>query len=195
VLALLSGVIGAVIQSYTTQSVSLEENAALIAIERLKADASIELERQNQEFAERLERAQFETTLILKAIEAPQREDQIRNLKFFLNAEFITDPDGKIAGMDEDAFPSLAPPQLFSERETLGATIDGLDAAGAKALVINIETVFPAIKPLIDAQYPQSIRAADQTGGQARSLLKRAVVWSVRSMEDVDKWQGAINSL
>ena len=117
VLALLSGILGGLIQSMTTHNVESDKNAALIEIERVKSNASIELESQKQKTLERLERAKFETTLILKATEASKREDQIRNLKFFLNAGFISDPGGKISNMDEDAFPSL-PIEQQSQRLT-----------------------------------------------------------------------------
>jgi hypothetical protein len=106
VLALLSGVIGGLIQSWATRDVEANKSAALIQIERVKADANIALEKQRQDAAERLDREKFETTLILKATEAVSRDDQIRNLKFFLNAGFIRDPDGKIAAMDTQSYPS-----------------------------------------------------------------------------------------
>lgn len=109
VLALLSAVIGGLIQGWVTRDVEAGKSQALISVEDLKARANIELERQKQEAAERLDRAKFETTLILKATEAAKREDQVRNLKFFLNAGFIRDPDGKIAKMDDGAYPSSPP--------------------------------------------------------------------------------------
>jgi S1-C subfamily serine protease len=58
------------------------------------------------ETKDQLERA-WQAALILKATDTPKREDQIRNLKFFIEAGFIRDPDSKIAKMPEDAFPSL----------------------------------------------------------------------------------------
>ena len=82
---------------------------ALISVERLKAQAGIDLEVQRQKAAEKLDRVKFETTLILKAIEAAKRDDQIRNLKFFINAGFISDDEGKIAKIDEGAYPTLPP--------------------------------------------------------------------------------------
>lgn len=85
-LAVISAVIGGLIQAGTTRD-----------IEVLRANA-----------ADKLAKNKFETTLILKAIEAPSRETQIRNLKFFLKAGFISDTDGKIAAIDEKDYPSLA---------------------------------------------------------------------------------------
>ncbi|WP_165421687.1 S1 family peptidase [Rhizobium ruizarguesonis] len=99
IIALASGVVGGLIQGATSRDVEGEKSKGSIAIEKLKAEANIALEKQK-----------FETTLILKATEASRREDQIRNLKFFLNAGFISDPDGKIAKMDDASFPSLPPP-------------------------------------------------------------------------------------
>ena len=102
-----SAIVGGLIQSSSTRGVEASRSEAQIAIERLRAEATIALETQKQLAAERLERGEFETTLILKAIEAPAREDQIKNLKFFLNAGFISDTDGKIAAIEENDFPSL----------------------------------------------------------------------------------------
>jgi len=82
-LAVFSGVTGGLIQAWATRDVEAGKSAALIQIERLKADENIALERQKQEAAERLDRAKFETTLILKATEAPKREDQIRTFSSF----------------------------------------------------------------------------------------------------------------
>lgn len=107
-LALASAVAGGWMQSAMTRDVEANKNLALVEIERLRAEASINLEKQKQDFEERIKKAEFETSLIVKAIEAPKREDQIRNLKFFLNAGFIDDEDGKIAAIKESDLPSLA---------------------------------------------------------------------------------------
>lgn len=112
-LALISGIIGGLIQASATKDVEAGKSAALIQIERVKADASIALERQK-----------FETTLILKATESPERDDQIRNLQFFLNAGFIRDPDEKIAKMSVQDYPSAPPPDLSSRGPPEGLTDD-----------------------------------------------------------------------
>jgi Trypsin-like peptidase domain len=108
-IALLSAVTGGAMQGFFARDVEAGKNQALIAVESLKADANIALEKQKQEAAEQLDRAKFETTLILKATEAPKREDAIRNLKFFLTAGFIHDPSGKIAKIDDAAYPTWSP--------------------------------------------------------------------------------------
>lgn len=106
-LAVLSAVAGGLIQAAMTKDVETSRNDAQLEMERLRAQATIDLEQQKQDAADRIAQNDFETTLILRAIEAPSRETQIRNLKFFLNAGFISDAEGKIANMDEADFPSL----------------------------------------------------------------------------------------
>jgi hypothetical protein len=75
------------------------------------------LERQKQAAAAELARHEFETKLILKAIETPDREEAIRNLQFFLHAGFIQDTEGKIASLGENKYPSITPP-LFARGVT-----------------------------------------------------------------------------
>jgi hypothetical protein len=127
VLALVSGAIGGVVQAWLTRDIEASKSSALIETERLKANANIALEKQKQESAERLDRAKFETTLILKATESPNRDEQIRNLKFFLKAGFINDPGDKIARMDESELPS-SPPPMTSRTASL-PSIDALSAS------------------------------------------------------------------
>lgn len=134
-LALLSGLIGGWIQSAATKDVAASNNSASLAIEDLKAKANIALEKQKQDAAERLDREKFETTLILKATEAASRQDQIRNLKFFLNAGFITDAEGKIAKMDEGAYPSLPPP--VPDKALTGA--DVFNATRGSVALVTVE--------------------------------------------------------
>jgi S1-C subfamily serine protease len=144
VIALLSAVAGGIIQGVATRDVEAGKNQALIAVEKLKAEGSIDLEKQKQDAAERLDRAKFETTLILKATEAVRREDQIRNLKFFLNAGFIKDPDGKIARIQETAFPSLPPPvsstpaDVFRQaRGSIGRVTATRDVSGQRDVYVG----------------------------------------------------------
>jgi hypothetical protein len=101
VLALVSGAVGGLVQAWTTRDVEESKSTALIKIEEVKAKANIDLERQR-----------FETGLITKATESPKREEQIRNLKFYLAAGFLSDPEHKIAAMNEDQYPSSPPPSI-----------------------------------------------------------------------------------
>lgn len=91
--------------------------------------------------------------------------------------------------------PGSASPEMFLRRSALGTAIDGLAAAKAKALVPKIATMFPEIKPFIDAQYPPDTLAADTTGSNAKIVLNRAVVLTVRTEQDAEKWQSAIGGL
>lgn len=125
VLAVASALLGAVVQGIFAQGVEGGRNEAQLDIERLRAQATIDLEKQKQAAAERIERAEFETTLILKAIEAPSRSDQVRNLKFFLNAGFISDAAGKIAAMNEADLPSLSPVTKTYSPSELSSTFRG----------------------------------------------------------------------
>jgi hypothetical protein len=122
VLALISGTAGAVIQALMTKDVEASKSGALIKIEEIKAKANIELERQKQDAAERLDRLKFETSLIAKATESVNREEQIRNLKFYLSAGFLKDEEGKISRMDVRDFPSSPQPEMRPVRELASVT-------------------------------------------------------------------------
>jgi len=109
-LAVFSGIGGAFIQSITTRDVEAGKSTTALSLEKTKVDGGLELERQKQMAAAVLTRQEFETKLILKAIETPDREEAIRNLQFFLSAGFIQDKDGKIAKLKTGQYPSITPP-------------------------------------------------------------------------------------
>ncbi len=109
-LAVVSGIGGAYIQSLTTRDVEAGKSVAALSLEKTKVDGDLELERQKQAATADLARREFETKLILKAIETPDRDEAIRNLQFFLSAGFIQDKDGKIAKLQADQYPSITPP-------------------------------------------------------------------------------------
>src|SRR5262249_22056403 len=83
-----------------------------LQIEKLKAEGNLELERSKQAATESLERKKFETSLILDAIKTASRSDAIRNLKFFVAAGFVSDPDGKIVRLDDSILPSISTPSV-----------------------------------------------------------------------------------
>ncbi|OPY93845.1 hypothetical protein A5906_16110 [Bradyrhizobium sacchari] len=109
-LAVVSAIGGAFIQSMTTRDVEAGKSSTALSIEKTKVDGSLEIERQKQAAATELARREFETKLILKAIETPDRDEAVRNLKFFLNAGFIQDPDQKIVNLSASQYPSITPP-------------------------------------------------------------------------------------
>ena len=109
-LAVVSGIGGAFIQSLTTRDVEAGKSATALSVEKTKAEGELAIERQKQNAAADLARQEFETKLILKAIETPDREEATRNLQFFLKAGFIQDKEGKIANLNADQYPSITPP-------------------------------------------------------------------------------------
>jgi uncharacterized protein YecT (DUF1311 family) len=68
---------------------------------------SLQLERTKHDAAADLARQEFETKLIFRAIEgSDSAEERTRNLKFFLEAGFISDPHDRIRNLNPDQFPS-----------------------------------------------------------------------------------------
>ncbi|MBV8751779.1 MAG: hypothetical protein JO328_02865 [Hyphomicrobiales bacterium] len=111
-IALVSGVAGALITAWSSQNVEAGKSLTLLQIEKLKAEGNLELERTKQTAVESLERKKFETSLILDAIKTTSRAESIRNLKFFVAAGFVSDPERRIINLDDSALPSLNPPSI-----------------------------------------------------------------------------------
>ncbi|MCF6446083.1 lytic transglycosylase domain-containing protein [Nereida sp. MMG025] len=59
-----------------------------------------------QSSIEDLARLEFETSLILEAIDTEDRAEAIRNLRFFVEAGFISDVEGKISSLNDEQLPS-----------------------------------------------------------------------------------------
>src|SRR5262249_23709160 len=74
-------------------------------LEQAKLDGTLALEKQKQQAADKLDEKKFETTLILKAIDTPDREAQVKNLRFFVRAGFVADPGNKIEKMPLEDLP------------------------------------------------------------------------------------------
>jgi hypothetical protein len=121
-LALLGGVAGASITAWSSQRIASGTSLTSLQIEELKAKGSLDLESSKQRATELLERKKFETSLILEAIKTPLRADAIRNLKFFVAAGFISDPDGRIAALRDESLPSIGEPSAEAARRALEAT-------------------------------------------------------------------------
>jgi hypothetical protein len=107
VLALISGVIGASIAAWSSQNIEAGKSLNSLQIEELKAKGNLELEKSKQLATEALERKKFETSLILDAIKTNNRLEAVTNLKFFVDAGFVTDTEGKIAKLSDARLPSL----------------------------------------------------------------------------------------
>ena len=121
-LALISGVLGAFIAAWSSQNIETGKSLTSLQIEELKAKGNLDLERSKQLATEALERKKFETSLILEAIKTPSRTDAIRNLKFFVSAGFVGDPDGKISKLGDDSLPSIGAPSAESASRAIRAT-------------------------------------------------------------------------
>jgi hypothetical protein len=122
VLALISGIVGALIAAWSSQTIATGNSLTSLQIEQLKAQGSLDLEKSKQDATIALERKKFETSLILDAIKTPSRADAIRNLKFFVAAGFVTDADGKIAKLNDDSLPSIGAPSQESAGRALRST-------------------------------------------------------------------------
>jgi hypothetical protein len=122
VLALVSGVAGALITALSSQSIETGKSLTSLQIEELRTKGNLDIERSKQLATESLERKKFETSLILEAIKTSSRADAIRNLKFFVAAGFVSDPDDKIARLSDESLPSISMPSQESAGRALRAT-------------------------------------------------------------------------
>lgn len=122
VLALVSGVAGALITAWSSQSIETGKSLTSLQIEELRTKGNLDIEKSKQLATESLERKKFETSLILEAIKTSSRPDAIRNLKFFVAAGFVSDPDGKIARLSDERLPSISMPSPESAGRALRAT-------------------------------------------------------------------------
>jgi hypothetical protein len=111
VIALVSGVAGALIAARSTERIAAENAAASIAIENTKQSAAADIARKS-----------FESSLIFEAIKAPTRADAIRNLRFFVAAGFLTDSGGRIANLKDEEFPSQSNPSPTSVTKAVRST-------------------------------------------------------------------------
>jgi hypothetical protein len=140
-LALASGIIGGLIQGWQARYAEEGKNNALVKIEGIKVDANIELDKRR-----------FETSLITKATESPDRLEQIKNLKFYLKAGFLRDPEGKLADIDEDEYPSSTPPEVRRPSPSGTQTIERLlELFGAPAKQIGTNCT-PSDNTILSAQ-------------------------------------------
>jgi hypothetical protein len=83
-LAFVSGVAGALITAWSSQSIESGKSLTSLQIEELRTKGNLDIERNK-----------FETSLILESIKTSSRADAIRNLKFFVAAGFVSDPKGE----------------------------------------------------------------------------------------------------
>jgi hypothetical protein len=172
ILALIGGAIGGIVQAWVSRDVAASNNTALIEIEKIKANANIALDRQK-----------FETSLITKATESGNPQERIRNLRFYLKAGFLTDPDEKIANMNVEDAPS-SPNSVTAALSSAGGdeTVDRLlELFGppAKNITSNCGTVdSEVLKPQIVTENVANFRV---------TLLKPVIASLKGIISDIQK--------
>jgi hypothetical protein len=119
---LVGGVAGAYIAGRSSEKVADLTAFSATSVEKIKVEGDLRLEESKQKSTESLARKQFETTLIFKAVDTPNRADAIRNLRFFVRAGFLPDSEGKISALSDDELPSLSSPSAGSVSRATGAT-------------------------------------------------------------------------
>jgi hypothetical protein len=127
VIAVVVGVIG--VAAWSWQKAEARRSLDLSRIEELRTKANLELEKSRQLAAEALERKKFQTALILEVIKGSASE-AIRNLKFFVDAGFVEDPEGRIAKLSEARVQSMvAGPSQGAPAPQILRFIEGVDSA------------------------------------------------------------------
>jgi hypothetical protein len=174
ILALISGAIGGMIQAWVSRDVAASNNAALIKIEQIKADANIALDRQK-----------FETSLITKATESADPQERIRNLRFYLNAGFLSDPQGKIAKIKAEDAPSSPAVALLAPVPFPGGeeTVDQLsELFGPPAKSITSSNCSG-----VDSDVLKSQIATDNVASFRVTLLKPAIISLKEIISEIQK--------
>lgn len=117
ILTLLGGIGGAGLDGY-------------YSAEKARTDAALAVE---------LETRRFEAELILRAVDVEDREAAIRNLRFFVAAGFISDDEGRIGHLDDNALPSANSAFSISAQALMNATYN-LESAGSVCTAIAISS-------------------------------------------------------
>ena len=112
-IALASAALTALITGSSNESIAEENAAATLQVEQTRVEGELALERSRQEAA-----------LILSAIDTETREAAVQNLRFFVAAGFISDPDGRIANLDDSELPWRNAPDMDDLKAALDATMD-----------------------------------------------------------------------
>lgn len=181
--ALLSGWMGATITSSSGEAISATNAQNALEIERTKVQGNLDLELSKQASAENLARLEFESSLILGAIQDSNREEAIRNLRFFLAAGFISDPDGKISALQDEQLPSKAGPSPDDVLRAFEATVQiqflgpGKETGYCTAVVVDEEHLLTAgfcDSNRYGTQVPSFAQYSDEIGLHNLSLVSMA---------------------
>lgn len=186
-IAALSGAISGIISAWSTHGVEAKKSEAMLSIERLKVEGTQALERQKQQAASALARSEFETKLIFKAIEGVSDEERTRNLQFFLKAGFLHDPEGKIARLDPDEYPSTSPPEISLGK--MKAEWAELCKMWKLRWITNVhETGVPVGQSFLESNGTEGevIKKIDELG--VYSQLGRAVLYDSATSLGIKEW-------
>ena len=178
ILTLLGGVIGAGITAWSTRDIEGQKSLTSLQIEEMKVKGELDLEGSRQQASENLERKKFETTLILEAIKTTSRSEAIRNLKFFVNAGFVSDPDGKIAALSEEDYPSLTEPSKESSARALQST--GLVTAKFSSMTFVCTGTLVAPRYVITADL--CIDPGSHGGGSTEGQSDPELVFTIKAV-------------
>jgi len=128
----------------------------------------LQLERAKHDAAADLARQEFETKLIFRAIEgSDSAEERTRNLKFFLDAGFISDPHDKIRNLNADQYPSKG-----------NASFDCSKDKDPAARVICGDPTLSARDKIMADQYYKLKQSLDPIA--ARALIEEQQQWLVQ---------------
>jgi uncharacterized protein YecT (DUF1311 family) len=98
--------------THATIIVAIITGAATAGGAIFTARENLNAEKQKQEAARTLAQREFETKLIFDAIKGSDPKESIRNLKFFLEAGFLTESSYKIRNLSESDYPSKNRPSF-----------------------------------------------------------------------------------
>lgn len=131
-----------------------------IDTKKMEVQGNLDLEKAKDLEAEKLARQEFETRLIMQAVQGAAPDVATRNLQFFLKAGFISDPDGKISKLSTEAPPMIP---------AAGTNISGLPMNDSQACSKFVAQDFKgAAKPFTD----QDVREVAETLGVDAPTLR-----------------------
>jgi hypothetical protein len=138
----LSALLGAGVTAYVNYRAENGKSLTELQIKQMEVQGNLNLEKQKEVEAERLARQEFETRLIMQAVQGAGPEVATRNLQFFLKAGFISDPGGKISRLSTEAPPMIP---------AAGTNISGLPMKNSHACSNFVAQDFKgAAKPITD---------------------------------------------
>ena len=153
-------------QSEAQIELQKRQSEAQLKTEQLKVEGTLQLEKEKQDATAKLARQEFETKLIMQAVQGVPSEVATKNLQYFLHAGFISDPDGKISRLSAAAPPSIPSPNSFGiplKNPKACTELEAQDFKGAatpmtqkdiQEVAASMDVEVPALLAVIDAETP-----------------------------------------